>query len=125
MLDGVGPSKALGRDITMLREILDKTAERVGKDLKDQPEVEAELRYTLGEVYWELGDLENAEVMHRQALEIRKRVLGTEHAEVANSMRRLSHVLWREGKLGEAEPNCGGTLYVKNLLAGTLQREAV
>ena len=51
MLKGVGPSVALGRDTKMLREILDKTAERVGKDLKDQPEVEAELRTTVGQVY--------------------------------------------------------------------------
>lgn len=42
MLKGVRPSVALGRDTTMLREILDKTAERVGQDLQDQPEVEAE-----------------------------------------------------------------------------------
>ena len=33
MLQGVGPNVALGRDTTMLREIADKTAERVGKDL--------------------------------------------------------------------------------------------
>src|SRR5262245_10914434 len=31
---GVGPSVALGRDTTMLKEILDRTAERLGKDLK-------------------------------------------------------------------------------------------
>ncbi|HUI07399.1 MAG TPA: serine/threonine-protein kinase, partial [Verrucomicrobiae bacterium] len=48
MLQGVGPSVALGRDTTMLKEILDKTAERVGKDLTNQPLVEAELRNTIG-----------------------------------------------------------------------------
>ena len=48
MLQGVQPSVALGRDTTMLREILDRTAERVGKDLTNQPAVEAELRDTLG-----------------------------------------------------------------------------
>jgi hypothetical protein len=42
MLKGVGPSFALGRDTTMLREILDKTAEGVGKDLKDQPDLSPE-----------------------------------------------------------------------------------
>jgi len=39
----VDPSVALRHDATMLKEILDKTAERVGKDLTNQPEVEAEL----------------------------------------------------------------------------------
>ena len=56
ILEGVVPSVALGRDSTMLKEILDKTAERVGKDLKDQPEVEAELRSTIGTTYCELGE---------------------------------------------------------------------
>ena len=51
MLDGVGPAVARGRDTTMLREILDKTAERVEQRLKDQPEVEAELQYTMARVY--------------------------------------------------------------------------
>ncbi len=45
----------------MLREILDKTAERAGNDLKDQPEVEAELRSLIGNVYWELADRDKAE----------------------------------------------------------------
>src|SRR5262249_3920413 len=37
MLSGVDASVALGRDSTMLREILDKTAERVGTELTNQP----------------------------------------------------------------------------------------
>jgi len=45
MLASVEPSRALGRDVTMLREILDKTAERVGKDLKEQPEVERSAKH--------------------------------------------------------------------------------
>ena len=55
MLQGVGPSKALGRDTTLLKEILDKTVVRVGKDLTNQPLVEAELRNTIGEVYLALA----------------------------------------------------------------------
>src|SRR5262249_31139718 len=41
MLQGVGPSVARGRDATMLREILDKTSERVVRDLTNHAEVEA------------------------------------------------------------------------------------
>ncbi len=103
MLQGVGPSAALGRDTTLLREILDKTAERVARDLKEQPEVEAELCYTLGEVYWEIGELEKAEAMHRRGLSLRQTVLGNEHPDIARSMRRLGHVLWRRGQIDEAE----------------------
>ena len=61
MLKGADPSVALGRDATMLREILDKTAERVGKELKEEPEVEAELRNMIGTTYYELGEWAKAE----------------------------------------------------------------
>lgn len=55
MLKGVGPSVALGRDTKMLREILDQTAERVGRELKNQPEVRADLQAIIGNVYRDLG----------------------------------------------------------------------
>src|SRR5581483_11398509 len=83
--------------------ILDSTANQIGTELAQQPEVEAELRFTLGEVYWELGDLEKAEAMHRRALAIRIKVLGAKDPQVAQSLRRLAHVLWRRGSLDEAE----------------------
>jgi serine/threonine protein kinase/Tfp pilus assembly protein PilF len=144
MLGGVGPSVALGRDTTLLREILDKTVDRVTKDLTDQPDVEAELCNTIGEVYRALGQYGKAEEMHRgaraiqgkapgkrsdiatslhdlalvlkdqgklaeaeallrQALSIRRKLLGNEHKDVALCMNSLAHVLRSEGKLAEAE----------------------
>ena len=109
MLNGVGPSAAKGRDATMLREVLDKTAERVGRDLTNQPQVEAELRTTIGEVYWLLGDYQKANFMHTEALAIRRKN-GSEPLEVATSLDDLAAVLWRQGKLAEAE---------------TMQREAL
>lgn len=93
MLQGVGPSAALGRDTTMLREILDKTAERVGTDLKRQPEVEAELRTTLGEVYQALGQYDQAESMYRTALTLRRSVFGNMQTNVADSLDNLGYEL--------------------------------
>jgi eukaryotic-like serine/threonine-protein kinase len=90
MLQGVGPSVALGRDTTMLKEILDKTAERVGKDLKGQPEVEIELRNAIGAVYSELGQTGKAEEMHRRALELARRLPGKRRLEVASSLDGLA-----------------------------------
>src|SRR5262249_29647395 len=65
MLASVGPSRALGRDTTMLREILDKTADRIGKGLTNQPEVEIELRDVLAQTYQELGLHKEMELMSR------------------------------------------------------------
>ena len=63
-----------------------KTAERVGKDLKDQPDVEAELRAILGQVYGELGEFKQAEAMFRRVLAISKTHSGGENLDAAESL---------------------------------------
>jgi tetratricopeptide (TPR) repeat protein/predicted Ser/Thr protein kinase len=70
MLKGVGPAVALGKDTELVRDILERTAERVGIDLTNQPGVEAELRTIIGEVYQELDDHAKATAMFRRALSI-------------------------------------------------------
>jgi tetratricopeptide (TPR) repeat protein len=110
VLEGVGPSKAKGRDTTMLKEILEKTTERVGKDWKNQPEIEAELRSILGEVYRALGDYERAEEMQRKALDLWRKLFGNEHLEVARALTSLGLVVQSRQRPAEAE---------------SLQREAV
>ena len=39
----------------MLQEILNRSASRVGNDLTNQPEVEAELRGVIGQLYLDIG----------------------------------------------------------------------
>ncbi len=102
MLNGVGPSVAMGADTTLLKKILDNTSKQIG-GLTNEPDVEAELCDTLGRVYWEIGDLTNAEAMDWSALDIRLQSSGSNTPEAAESMEHLSHVLWREGKLDDAE----------------------
>lgn len=125
MLDGVGPSVARGRDTTMLKEILDKTAERVGRDLTNQSEVEAQLRSTIGSVYLALGEYQKAEVMQREALSLRRGLFGTEHLDVASSMSDLAAALERQRKYAEAETLDRESLaMLKKLLGGEHQRVA-
>jgi serine/threonine protein kinase/tetratricopeptide (TPR) repeat protein len=103
MLQSVGPSVALGRDTTMLKEILDKTGVRVGRDLRAQPEVEAELRGLLAEVYLDLGDFQSAEAMSREALVIQERTYGPDHVAVAKAMLSLAITLDSARKSSEAD----------------------
>jgi len=103
MLKGVGPSVAQGRDTKMLREILDQTADRIGKELKGQPVAEAELRTTIGEVYLQLDEYGKAEAMHRESLKLAKAVYGQQHPEVASALDNVAIVLYRQGKQAEAE----------------------
>ena len=103
MLKGVGPGVALGRDTTLLREILDKTVARVTHDLKDQPEVQADICNTLGEVYRALGQSGKAEQLHRNARSLLERTRGAKHRDVAVSLNDLALVLRDQGMLAEAE----------------------
>ncbi len=102
MLRGVGPSVALGRDTTMLKEILDRTAQRVGKDLNEQPEVEWELRNTIGQVYYDLGEFDAAVQMHRGALEIARKPPAARPQDIAESLHNLARALAYTGPQTEA-----------------------
>jgi len=118
MLQGVGPSVAMGRDTTMLREILDKTADRVGKDLKEQPEVEGELRSVIGNTYSALGKAAQAVAMHRETLEIYKKLYGNENVYVASAMGSLSEALSAMGDQIAAESTQREVLSMRRKLLG-------
>jgi serine/threonine protein kinase/Tfp pilus assembly protein PilF len=118
MLKGVGPSAARGRDTIMLREILDQTAERVGKEMTNQPEVEAELRNLIGTLYRQIGHFDQAEEMHRAALAIRRKVFGPESPETAASLNDLGLALIARNKMSEAERVDGEALAIRWHLFG-------
>ncbi len=123
MLRGVEPSAAQGRDTTMLREILELTAARLNKELAGQPEVEADLRETLGGVYSVLGDFTNAAAMHIEALRLRKELHGENHLLVAESLYWLADARQRERKYAEAEDLFREALAIRQRLLGDKHRE--
>jgi eukaryotic-like serine/threonine-protein kinase len=103
MLKGVAPSVALGRDTTMLREIVDKTAERIGAELKQQPEVGAELSWVVGNTYEALGNYGDAERMYRTALEVNRQRPGGDNIAVAYLLGHIAGVVGNQGRNAEAE----------------------
>ena len=110
MLRSVGPSVALGRDTTLLKEILDRTAEHMKQGLTNQPLVVADLQNTIGNVYMELGQYDKAEAMLRAELTARQKLLGPDHPDVGRSLCDLAYTLWSSslderfrGKRPEAE----------------------
>ena len=124
MLQGVSPSVARGRDTTMLREILDRTAQRVGTELTNQPAVEAELRSVVGALYRGVGDYVQAEKMDREALAIYRKLLGPESPEAAAALQDLGLALLAEGKLAEAEEMHREALAIQRRISGDQNAEA-
>lgn len=103
MLKGVGPSVALGRDTTMLREILDQTAATICKELTNQPEVAIEMYETLAATYDDLGLDQKDEEMAREELQLGRVFYGSGHPALAVGLRRLAYALSNRGNLPEAE----------------------
>jgi serine/threonine protein kinase/Flp pilus assembly protein TadD len=103
LLQGVKPSIALGRDTTMVREMLDLAVGNIGKEMTNQPAVEAELWSLIGRVYEQIGSYGRAEEMHRAALEINRRIFGSESPEAAASLNNLGLALMAKRQLPEAE----------------------
>jgi eukaryotic-like serine/threonine-protein kinase len=117
-LEGVSPWVGLGRDTTLLREILDHSADRISQKLRGQPEVEAELRSSIGEAYRNFGAYEKAEAMHRRALVIRRKLFGAEHLAVAQSLDELGVVLWLQEEPAEAVTLLREALALRTKLLG-------
>jgi eukaryotic-like serine/threonine-protein kinase len=118
MLKDLEPSAALGQDTTTFREILDRTAERVSKDLKGQPDVEAELRNILGNTYHSLGDRLKAEAMIREALRLRRARFGETNRLVADSLADLAVIRFELGSPAEADALLTQALAIRKALFG-------
>jgi serine/threonine protein kinase/Tfp pilus assembly protein PilF len=103
MLHGINPSVAHGRDTELLRQMLDQTVQRVTDDLKDDPQVEAELCATIGEVYRAIGQSQMAEHMYRLSLSLQGAPSGAARGKVAKSLDDLAIALKNQASLAEAE----------------------
>ena len=124
MLNGVGPSAALGRDRTMLREILDKTAERIGRDLTNQPAVQIELRLTLADIYHALTLYQNMEDMARENLRLARATFGEDSTAVADALCQVGDALMHRRVLDEAETLTRQSLALQTKLRGRKTAEA-
>jgi tetratricopeptide (TPR) repeat protein len=104
MLDGAGPEKALGRDTTILQEILEQTKQRLDTELKDQPEVETELRTTIADTYFQLGDEASAETEYRHALRLTEGVFGKDSTNVVQLVEDLTETMINRSEFSAVEP---------------------
>ncbi|HZZ27930.1 MAG TPA: tetratricopeptide repeat protein [Pirellulales bacterium] len=118
MLNGVAPWVAMGRDTKLLRDIVDSTSQQLDKELADQPAVEADLLTTLGNVYSDLGEKRKGAAMFRRALELRQKLYGPEHVDVAKSLVDVGLSLFWDKKYAEAEALHKQALAIQKKLLG-------
>jgi tetratricopeptide (TPR) repeat protein len=117
MLGSVSPDVAAGLDTTLLKKILDQTASRISVELKGQPEVEAEVRTTIGWVYGRLEQFGKAEEMYTNALNIYD---GLEKHDLsyATTLEGMGLLLQRKGQRTDAESMLRNALALRQKLGG-------
>jgi serine/threonine protein kinase len=103
MIRGAMPSVALGRDSTLLREIAEETLEQLAQEKDVPPEVEVELRASIGVVFHAVRELKKAETMHRKTLSRMRQILGDEDPQVLDLLLDLACVLEDREKAQESE----------------------
>ncbi len=104
-LEGAAPRVALGRDKTMLKEMMDAAAARIEKgDLKNAPGAELRLRGTIGNTYRELGEFDAAMNMIGPAVTLAETLHPGDHRERATSLNNMGLLCRSQGRAADAEP---------------------
>jgi tetratricopeptide (TPR) repeat protein len=111
------PSEARGNSITA-REILDKGAARIDRELAGQPAIQATLMDTMGTVYTSLGLYDAAIPLVRKAFTRREELWGMAHPEVATSLNHLGKVLTLKSDYEEAEQRLRQALAIRTQVHG-------
>jgi non-specific serine/threonine protein kinase/serine/threonine-protein kinase len=111
------PSAARGNSITA-REILDKASKEIDTGLSKDPELQAQMMQTMGEVYGSLGLYPQAQSLLTRAVDIRRRVLGPRNPETLTSMSSLGGSLMRQGRYAEADRLERETLDIRRRVLG-------
>jgi len=86
-----------------VRTALDRAADRIEGKFARQPEVEAEIRNTIGTTYMDLGLYPEARKQVEQALQIENRTLGSKNPKTLNSFALLGSVAYDQGDYPKAE----------------------
>jgi len=98
-----------------IADLLSRAAERVRRELHDQPQTQATLLDTLGDIYRSLGMFSEAEPLLIDALELRKKDLPEGDSRIGESLHHLGWLKHDEGDYqgGEALYRSGLELFEK------------
>jgi tetratricopeptide (TPR) repeat protein len=92
----------VGQQITVVAA-LEKASRKIGTAFKEQPEIEASLRLTIGNALRSLGRFEDAEPHLQTALELHRRLGGQDHPDALKAQHELARLLMSKGNYSDAE----------------------
>ena len=123
LFESPDPERTGRRDVTVL-EVLDAKAKLLPQELEDDPLVAAAVRNTIGNTYKSLSDLPSAALHLTFAFETRRKLLGDDHIETAESMNDLGELRYLQGQLQQAEQLWQAALAVRQAVHGAESAEA-
>ena len=85
-----------------IRKALDRASAKVGDRFSDRPELEAKIRFTIGNSYKELGRYAEAIDQLKQSAAIKTAKLGGEHPDTMETLSDLASSYRRTGKISES-----------------------
>ena len=111
------PNSVAAAKITV-RDVLDRGAERISKELSSQPVVQARMMDAIGRVYMQLQILDTAKKMTTDAMELRKQLYGDAHLEIAASLDSLGGVYYLLDEMDQSESSYRQALEMRRKLLG-------
>ncbi len=96
------PGESRGNTVTA-REILDRGAERIEAELKDEPLVRSRLMVELGLVHQKLGLYPRSEALLKRSLEVSGEQLAPDDPTRLRAMHELANTYWHWSRFGDAE----------------------
>jgi serine/threonine protein kinase len=106
------PYQTQGERLTA-REILDRGADRIARELSGQPDVQAAVMDAIGEVDRGLGRYDEAEPLLQRALALRRQVFGLDALEVAESLEHLAELENEKSHRADAESHLRRALAIR------------
>ena len=117
------PSEARGNTVTA-REMLDKGAARLDRELAGQPAIRATLMDTVGTVYMGLGLYKEARPLLDRAIDQRRNIPGTSADVLADSLSHLGELEYWQADYAAAENSYREAIANESELRATAQNRA-
>jgi serine/threonine-protein kinase len=111
------PTRSRGEAVTA-RELLDRGAERVERELADQPGLQAAMMTVIGDTYRELAHYEEAEALLGRALERRRAAPGEGRLGLAATLQALGRMSEERADWRSAEAHYAESLALREAALG-------
>ena len=119
-----GPKTKPDPDLKV-RTALDRAAAAIQGKFDGQPAVEASIRQTIGNAYFDLGVYPEAQRQFERALEMRRRVLGQDHPDTLATMNDLADAYRVQSAFAQAETLLTKVLETQRRVLGEENRDTL